>query len=420
MKKIPKILGVVATIALVGMNLSSCGGGTKDDSDSDSVVVNQSDEEDLTKQPKHARVFIDASGSMADYFGSENYGAIYKALCGVGEVTQDEVEYYVWGDMSKPMYKEVLQEKLLKKELKGKATAFDQILAPMAEMSANDSICILLTDGILSSSSDKTKLDENFTDLAKGNLTQRIQKALSGKGKAISIYRMMGNFDGIYYNKANQKVTYKGERPFFILVMGSPVNVRYFDQEVKDGNVDDIYKNAEALHIGTAPKMTFMIEPEHGENEEEYAETDELAPVADSENTYHYEGERMFRVSGELPEWIKEQYSDNTIKAMSEILIDGKPLNLKPEIDDETLYFDIPAATVEQYLTSGKTYKISYQMKDPAAGAWDKYSTDDDTTPDSSQTYLLSDFIESLRKGINGKDKTLIEGSMTIIPQPAE
>lgn len=418
MKKIIFPLIAVAAAFIAGVALYSC--GTDDSNSGDQTDEETPLEEAVSEsQPETVKVYIDASGSMRDYFGKIDIQNISDALTSLQQVAKDmNTEYYVWGVPPTVIKPNDLVEKLIGKDLKGKSTMFDKILGPMAEASGSDSLTVLITDGIISSAWADTHKSEKFTDYSKGILTNNIQKVLSeNKGKAISIYRIIGNFKGNYCDKANKGVPYEGERPFFVIALGNPDVVRYFDNQVRKNNVHEVYTKAEAIHIGTAPEMTIRIEPTDADN---MAEAESFSRQ-DGTTNYNYTGIMPFRVSAELPKWVIENYGVQTIKAMSEITINDKKTNIKPTIDGNILYFDIPQSITEKNSDNGTQYTITYRMSDPSAKAWDKYSTDDDTQPDSVTTYLLKDFIGAMRKGLIGTNDNLLESSMTIIPsEPAQ
>ncbi|MDE6409356.1 MAG: ABC transporter permease [Muribaculaceae bacterium] len=405
------ILGVL----LISLGVYSCGGNGNNVTDSDTtkppVVV---EDEDIP--PTTLKVFIDASGSMRDYFGKEDIQNITDALSGAKQAVETlDAEYYVWGDTVHKIASSELTDKLIDKNLRGKASTFDKIFEEMTQMAGKDTLTMLLSDGIISSTPLQTKKSESFTDYDKGNLTNAIQKALKSKGKAVSIYRMKGNFNGNYLNKGNKPVPYQGERPFFIFVLGEPENVRYFDLKVRNGEIEEVYKDAEAIYIGTAPKMNFLIEPADGKDDMASAEDFERE---EGTKEYKYTGTQGFRIKAEIPKWIKDSYSNSMIKDMSVIEIDGKPQNnIKVTIDDNYMIFDISEKIVEGLQDRQKKWTIRYIMTDPALKGWEKYSTDDDTTPDAEKTYLLIDLIQAIHKGVTGGQSSLLEAEITIIPQ---
>lgn len=393
--------------------LDSCGGGTEDGEDETEKTV---EEKVVETRPSLVNVYIDASGSMRDYFGKVDLENMSEALTKISQVPEDfNVKYYVWSVPPKEINRDELTKKLINKALNGQSTVFSKIFGPMVEESGSDTLAVLISDGLISSSMAETKLSDNYTELDLGHLTTDIQKVLHKSGRAISIYRMEGDFDGYYYNKTNAKVRYKGERPFFVFVMGKPATVRYFDSEARQGNLGEEYKDAESLHFGTAPKnMQFRLEPTEGsDNMADFDAFDRKDGTSD----YIYTGLQGFRVAAKLPEWIRENYKNTTIRQMSHISINGTECpNFKVNVDDGRVVFDIPQSMVDKFNSNSEKYTITYTLTDPSAGAWDKYSTSDDTVPEEDTTYLLSDLILAIRKGIVGNETELLSSSITIIP----
>lgn len=407
---------VVVGLTVAGVQLSSCGRVVNDSSDDTEVIEETGSDSWPEAQPNAVKVYIDASGSMRDYFGKTNIANVSDALTGLGQATESlEAEYYVWNGDGKhtPISQKDLTTRLINKSLNGKSSTFDKIFSKMIELATPDTLTVLLSDGIMSSSSSQTNLSNAFTDYDKGHLKNEIQKAVKGKGKAISIYRIMGDFDGNYFTKANKPIKYSGTRPFYVFVVGNKDNVRYFDTQARKGKIHDVYTNAESIHIDSAPKMDFRIEPTDGEDE--MASLESFDRIEGSFK-YNYPGSIGFRVKGTIPKWVRDTYGNNTIREMSEIFIDEKPVRLKTTLEDGDISFDIPEKIAAELNGKAAPYVIRYRMLDPARKAWDKYSTDDDTTPDSIHTYLLKDLVEALYKGANPDKETLLESTITIIP----
>lgn len=401
-------------VAFVGCGNNEDGG----DPEEDIATTDTKEEIVAVTRPQLVQVFLDVSGSMADYFGAD-IDTISAAITSLAQVPDSfRVEYYVWGN-SKPIPRNQLIEKLLKKDLKGKASYFHEIFRPMAEMTNGDTLAVLITDGILSSASSKTKLSGKFTDFNKVTLANDIQKVFEGSDKALSMYRLSGQFNGNYWNKANKAVKYNGLRPFYVIALGNPANVRYFDQAARENNIHEVYTNAEALHIGTAPKnMTIRLYPT-GEGNDKLADAVDIIR-REGTDTYDYSSELGFRVGAELPKWLLDNYSPGVIESMSEVLVDNQVIPMNTIVENGHILFTVPGDVVSKKCTIGKPYTITYRMKDPAIGAWDAYSVDDDTEPDATTTYLLKNFVEAIRKGIMAKKTNLIEHSITIAPAQTE
>lgn len=419
MKKSWSFFISIIALLLLSFAVLDCRGhdDSKGEEDEDTIKPAKQEEVAVTR-PQCVKVFIDASGSMADYFGA-NIDTISAAISSLAQVPHNfQVEFYVWGN-STPISREQLIAKLLKKDLKGKASYFHEIFKPMIAAANPDTLAVLITDGILSSASSKTKLSGQFTDFNKVNLANEIQHVFEGSGKAVSMYRLLGQFKGNYYNKANKVVKYNGLRPFYVIALGEPDNVRYFDKAVREGNINEVYTSAEALHIGTAPKhMEIRLYPS-GEGNAEFADAVDLVR-REGTDTYDYSGELGFRVSAELPKWLLENYSPGVIEAMSEILVDNIVLPERVAVENGHILFTVPGKVVSKKLSTAKSYTVTYRMKDPAIGNWDAYSVDDDSVPDATSTYLLKNFLEAVRKGIMEDKSNLLEHTITIAPAETE
>ncbi len=366
-------------------------------------------------QPTQINVYIDGSGSMKGYFAKGNMTNLVQALVSLDNVAGDTaVTYKMWGSNVK-LTKDNIVTNLQEGRVTGKASEFDKILAPMVKEAVNDTLTILMTDGILSSASNYTSRNNKFTDDNRAALAQKIQNQLNGSDKAVSVYRMTTGYNGTYYNKANKPVNIKNStRPFYMIVIGDPANVRYFDKMAEDDKISEVYDDAETLHFATAPAMKVQIEPIDGKDNQASAEDFNR----ESDNfDYTYSATMGFRVGAELPEWIDDNFKKAQIIECSRLLIDDQEMPYKAVVDDDWIYFNIPDSKVEKLAGTGKPYTVRFEMRNPAIGAWRQFSTDDDTTPDSLTTYLLNDFMEALRMGAENGNKVILESEITVTPE---
>ena len=421
MKKILLLIAGAVVVGFLGLKIYNYINGPDGPDDPPVPPVPPVHKTIEVERPALVNVYIDASGSMKDYFGKFDITNISNAITRLELVPDSlKVNYFSWGVPPQEIDRDKLTDKLVNKNFRGQSTDFDKIFSKMVEKSDGDTLAILISDGIISSSRDKTKNFEDFTRARLGQIKNNIQEVLKGSNRAMSIYRLKGDFKGNYLNKANKQVAYSGERPFFVFVIGNPAAVRYFDAEAREGHLEDIYKNAESIHFATAPKDIndgFYLQPDNG--------TDDMAGVEDFDRVegtseFHYSGTLGFRVSAMIPEWIKENYNDNVIRQMSKVTIGNSDVSIPVKIEGDHIIFDIPKDLVTKYADSCKKYTIKYTMTDPSAGAWDKYSTDDDTTPDDNTTFLLKDLISSIRLGLVGHDTAILSASITIIPEGAD
>ncbi len=409
---------VLGLLILIGWQSCNNKDGCKRTHDTDSIVA-EPEVPDISDEtvvaPKVLKVFIDGSGSMKGYFGKEDISNIADALAGLNKAVESrEAEYYVWGKNTELIPSDELTARLIDKNLQGKATSFDRIFSEMAKMAGKDTLTVLISDGIISSHPEDTKKDEDFTYYDKGQLTNLIEKSLKGKGKVMSIYRMKGNFNGEYLNKANSKVNYKGDRPFFVFVLGSPANVRDFDSKVRTGVIPEIYQNAEKIYIGAAPAIDCSIGVS-GEAGESIASSENFTHDV-NDKVWRYTGEEGFKVVVTTPEWLMIWYPEEVIKRMSKIEVGGNILPAEIYVEDNGLSFLIPEKIVQKLQEKNKVWSVKFTLNDPALKDWKRFSTSDDTEPDSEHTYLLYELIKAIHDGITGGKSYLFETEMIIDP----
>lgn len=123
------------------------------------------------------------------------------------------------------------------KILVGKSSPLDQIFATAIAMAAESvpTISCVITDGIISGTSQETKKDPEFTLKHLPLIEQRIRDAVSSQEKVdFLVYRFDGEFTGDYYDYHNKTHRLKdATRPFFIFLFGSADHLTDFAQLVE-------------------------------------------------------------------------------------------------------------------------------------------------------------------------------------------
>lgn len=123
------------------------------------------------------------------------------------------------------------------KVLVGHSSPLDQIFVKAIAMAADNvpTISCVITDGIISGTSQETKKDPEFTLKHLPLIEQRIRDAVSSEEKVgFLVYRFDGEFTGDYYDYHNKTHKLKeATRPFFIFLFGSADHLTEFAQKVE-------------------------------------------------------------------------------------------------------------------------------------------------------------------------------------------
>lgn len=106
----------------------------------------------------------------------------------------------------------------------------------------NNSVSIMVSDCIFSPG----KVDaKKFIGAEKDCITLKLHEQMKNRDLAFVVYRMMSNFNGVYYDCKDSKTTINNERPYFIWIIGTKENIAEFNRKgIKDkieGNLENTY-----------------------------------------------------------------------------------------------------------------------------------------------------------------------------------
>lgn len=239
MKKTIYLLVVLA--AIMGNVLTCCNGdGSGEGSNSKtSGDTNQIDSTEypqmsdyVVSQPEKVKAYIDASGSMRGYFSKGSDGRFISAI------SNSKADETVWMDDQFTPIKGSLNTAVQDGTFQGADSRFDMMIQRIREDLELDSIAnlgLLFTDGIISSSVAQTQKDPKHTIKSFTELKNAITEELKNRGLAVSLFRLESKFDGHYWNYQNQDAgnVVIQNRPFYVIAIGSPEVVRYFNTNNK-------------------------------------------------------------------------------------------------------------------------------------------------------------------------------------------
>lgn len=190
-------------------------------------------------------VMLENSMSMQGYFKSGTSTFTRPIIALYNGVTKDvSIETAYIGENAKhaqvltAVAKDTFDSNLANgKILVGQSSPLDQIFATAIAMAADNvqTVSCVITDGIISGTSQETRKDPEFTLKHLPLIEQRIRDAVSSEEKVgFLVYRFDGEFTGDYYDYHNKTHKLKdATRPFFIFLFGSADHLTEFAQKVE-------------------------------------------------------------------------------------------------------------------------------------------------------------------------------------------
>lgn len=187
---------------------------------------------DSVEKPNKVYAYIDASGSMKGYFSLESDGRFITAI---SDVNPDRI---CWMDAKFTTLEGIPTNTLLTNRFSGGQSRFDLMLSGIIERDSLikfGGISLLFTDGILSASVNETDSNPNYMKMSFGIFKNYISKELKKiPGVAVAIFKLDSKYNGNYWNYQNKSVPVDiQDRPFYVIAMGKPAQVRYFSKNNK-------------------------------------------------------------------------------------------------------------------------------------------------------------------------------------------
>lgn len=120
----------------------------------------------------------------------------------------------------------------------------DDLMRSIVKTTDNDVVSILITDGIFSPGG---KDASEFIAAQKVGLMGTFSTLMEKlDNAAVILYKMESQFNGIYYDKNDEDTLYKGNRPYYIWVLGSADNLSTLVQEVP---VNKFYREPKNIYM---------------------------------------------------------------------------------------------------------------------------------------------------------------------------
>lgn len=250
--KIPKVIALTAMVAaIVGCPNSPV-----------KPFVKRSAEicDYAAEKPQKVKVYVDASGSMKGYF---NLGSDGRFIGAISNANADET---VWMNQNLTPICHPLNIDVLNADYKGPDSRFDLMIHRIAndlKIDSSQSLGLLYTDGIISSSKTETDKDPNHTLKSREELRNAIAHELENDSLAIAFFKLESRFDGTYNDYTNKKIPNLKvqDRPFYVMAIGKAPQVRYF---VKHNNLNaklyETFGLYDSLRIDTTANYLLSID----------------------------------------------------------------------------------------------------------------------------------------------------------------
>lgn len=219
--------------ALIASLLTACGGGGGNNTEKATAIADTVAITEIIKPT--INVYIENSASMDGYVkgGSTDFKQIlFNYLVDIqGQKVTDSLNLFFINSKTIPLgsnidddfYKKLNPEsfKNLTKKYEGNRGETDiaQVLGMVLKATNKNDISIMVTDGIISPG--KRENAAQWLD-KQGALIRKITYELldTNDNVAVIVYQLSSQFDGLYFDKEDKPIPYKGARPFYIWIIG--------------------------------------------------------------------------------------------------------------------------------------------------------------------------------------------------------
>lgn len=247
-KNVPYIAIAAIILAIIVIAKPWKGGRVSEKDDTDSVSVSNSTflpaDEDMSSMtpPTNIRIFMENSGSMDGYvnLNSEFKDALGKIIVKsanfcpstnlyfVNNQIYDVQETALKGDVNN--FVSQLNANNMKVGSTGSSN-INKIFSLVLDKTGKDTISILFSDFVYSiKGTDVSSQVANAKNATMGAFMNAIKK---DPDFATIILQCSSQFNGKYYDRNDQPISYTGIRPYYIFIMGSYEYLKYLDQKLE-------------------------------------------------------------------------------------------------------------------------------------------------------------------------------------------
>ncbi len=357
-------------------------------------------------QPLSVSIYLDNSSSMRGYYAPTKGSAIdlSKILAAIESryLNTPIRAFYTQKGAKGTEVKEydftTLSSQLATKKL-GYTDAFqlDQFITAIRQQAEADSthltLSFFITDGILSGTDAEISANREFNKVNAPLLRNRIAKAiapLANKGNSVAVLEFEVDFDGTYYDYANRKSQFTGERPIYVIVIGPTKEVAEFAHQAEGGSLKDI----DPEHTLLIAKSSTDIVPNFSNCQRKgniYTAKPKKANVKGAGAKALATLRLTFPVD-KLPSYMADE---DAIRNAVLVSVDGQ------EVPKSSIKLNGDKVVVPIDAKYGKT-KVTLQVKNAMPGWVDEVNTDDDSkiAATDEQTFNFSNLIDGLCQGV--------------------
>lgn len=201
--------------------------------------------------PKAAIIYLDDSKSMEGYVKCLEFGYHMSDLFSVypnttAQAVNDTIQIANGHEWITKLKSGTLTQK-------GESMLNEDLKKIVNKIKNSDGIAFFVTDAIMSGTNaqiNSTK-ERDYNIAHKQDLMHDISKVFKGQGVAVSVYRLMSDFNGKYYCYNNDNASIHKLRPYFVIAIGKPDVVADFKQRLATMQEDNKFKfkPSEEIHF---------------------------------------------------------------------------------------------------------------------------------------------------------------------------
>ena len=357
--------------------------------------------------PSSINVYIDASGSMKGYFSLQSDQRFIAAISNVNPAKM------MWMDGKCTEIKGIPTNQFLTNNFSGGDSRFDKMLSEIItrdKLNKNDTtISLLFTDGIISASVAQTRVNPEFMKqtfiMFKNYIANEIKKT---PGIAIAMFKLDGKYNGTYWNYQNKSVPSVDilDRPFYVIAMGKPAQIRSFVKNNKLGASLQASFGVYDKQENNVPGTTFVEK-----NPNQWSDGTKILKLTGSDVDFYLT----------LPKYVADLGADYVKKNLV-IEFDGADVTEKlaslVSINSKNLTFGTwNVNDVSKPIIIPGEHQLDIKVKKTLPDGWNLLYSEDDkgvknVISEQKKTFALEYLIKGIQEGLEPDDMVLFSSSI--------
>ena len=352
-------------------------------------------------KPTFTNAYIDASGSMKGYFSNQADARFTTALANA------RPDKTMWMNPELTELVGIPTNTLLTHKFRGGDSRFDKMLGKIIKndsLQKSGGISLLFTDGILSASVNETNRNPEYMRNSYQYFINHIADTIRKNEMAIAIYKLESNYHGTYWDYRNKAIPNVAiiDRPFYVIAIGKPAQIRHFIANNKLG------------------AKTSIVFGDYGKDETDIAKYIFYPAVDNDWNNADFIGKEL-ELNLTLPDYIAEKGSDYLKKNLT-IEFDRKDVTSQLKSCCLIQGSNLKITNWSKYdsnkpMLNYGSHELTIKVKEKnSLEDWKKLSCDDDknikTNLDEQQrTFFLEHLLKGLQEGTQEPDEQVIFSS---------